>query len=246
MWETSAQLTDAISLCPHWPRLGRQHISDRIPSQRRDATLKKKKSVREPNQDLVSANSERQRPVAKALSLQKVRWIYTYLTSADTSYGLVSFIGLPTYRVLNVHSVVNDSWIKNITLRYSSCSPCKKQKFFVCLILKLQITKKKKADSGLIRLSWAISTFKAKKCKYKWFVQADVLDLSWHFNACVWEKYIHIYYTYIHVHSRFMYTFYTKQFPLNYYLRYWDSNSIPFSVWDNRLFWFEDSFKYKN
>lgn len=27
--------------------------------------------------------------------------------------------------------------------------------------------KEKKADSGLIRLSLAISTFKAKKCKYK-------------------------------------------------------------------------------
>lgn len=44
MWETSAQLTDAISLCPHWARLGRWHISDRTPSPSR--TLKKKSCSR--------------------------------------------------------------------------------------------------------------------------------------------------------------------------------------------------------
>lgn len=48
VWETSAQLTDAISLCPRWPSLGRQHISDRMPFLSHDATLGKKKSVQDP------------------------------------------------------------------------------------------------------------------------------------------------------------------------------------------------------
>lgn len=52
---------------------------------------RKKNLFRIQNQDLVSANSERQRPVAQTLSLQKVCWIDTYLTSADTSYSPVFY-----------------------------------------------------------------------------------------------------------------------------------------------------------
>ena len=88
------------------------------------------------------------------------------------------------------------------------------------------------------------TTLTARNYKYKWFVQSEFLDLNWHFNSCVWEEEIFITYICTHI-CRFMYKFYTKPFPLSYYLKYWDSNPIPFSIWDNRLLWFEDIFKYK-
>lgn len=62
---------------------------------------------------------------------------------------------------------------------------------------------------------WTTST--ARNYKYKWFVQSEFLDLNWHFNSYVWEEEIFITYICTHI-CRFMYKFYTKPFPLSYYL----------------------------
>lgn len=85
---------------------------------------------------------------------------------------LPSSIILPTDSVLNVHSVVIHSWRQNIkrSKHQIQCllSMQKSRKGFCLADFELQITTpRKKADSGLIGSSLAISTtFKAKNCKY--------------------------------------------------------------------------------
>lgn len=160
----------------------------------------RKKAVENPNQDLVSA-SWGQRPVAKTRSLQKVRWVYTYLTSADSPYSHVfsGFTYIKHFKCTFCTVVKNiEFWVNT---RHSWClSMQKREKVFVCLISELQVTtQSQKADSGLIRLSLAIFTIlKAKNCKYKHFVQTEFLDLNSCCNSCVWEEYIY----YIHIHTQ--------------------------------------------
>lgn len=134
MWEASAQLTEAVSLCPHWPRLGRWHSSDMMPSQSRDATLEKKKPVQDPKPG--SDNSEPQRQWLRPGPRRRhAEFIHTW--HQQPLHTLLSLIVLPTSRVFNACSVVNNSWIKNIKLwvntRYSSCSPGKKSRRRFCL-----------------------------------------------------------------------------------------------------------------
>lgn len=71
--EASAQLTGATSPCAHWPRLGRWHGSDRMPSQSRDASLQNQKPVQDPKPG--SDHSEPQRQWLRPWPLQKVCWI---------------------------------------------------------------------------------------------------------------------------------------------------------------------------
>lgn len=107
------------------------------------------------NQGPVSANSERQRPVTNTQPLQKVRWTDTYSTSADTSYSRVSYCF--TYMSC-IQCTFCGEWQLD-----KKCNTVNKQQiqFFVCLILKLQITtQRKKRQNELIRLSLAISTLK--------------------------------------------------------------------------------------
>lgn len=103
------------------------------------------------SQDLVSANSEGQRPVAKTLSLQKVCWIHTYLTSADTPHSLAiegfKCTLCSEQQLDKKHKTLSKHQIQFLLSRQ------KAEKVFVCLIFGTpnNYSKgKKKADSGLI------------------------------------------------------------------------------------------------
>lgn len=195
--------------------------------QRGDTTLKKKDLFITPNQGLVAANSKRHD--RRLTHCHDRRYIGPNISRLHQP-----LIVLPTCRALNVHSVVNDSWMKK-------CNTVNKHQIqFVCVFDfgTPNHNSKKKRQNGLLRLSLATSTLKAKNYK-------RLCDLN--FQTCtVSERDINIIYTDTQTQQTYVHILHRAAFAMLLLEVSGSKLNSSLCLRQHTPPWSEDIFKYKN